>query len=78
MWRLRGIASLALAAIREDAASMATLEKRSGSYRAIFYFGGQLFARSLMTDNPREALASMARLASAKVWPQASGRRRQR
>jgi integrase len=55
-------ASLALAAIRKDAASMATLEKRSGSYRVIFYFGGQRFARSLKTDNAREALASMARL----------------
>jgi hypothetical protein len=41
---------------------MATLEKRSDSYRVIFYFGGQRFARSLKTDNPREALSSIARL----------------
>lgn len=41
---------------------MATLEKRSGSYRVIFYFGGRRIARSLKTDNAREALASMARL----------------
>jgi hypothetical protein len=65
-WEGRGacvaFASLALAAIREDAASMATLEKRSGCYRVIFYFDGQRFARSLKTDNTREAVASIARL----------------
>ena len=41
---------------------MATLEKRAGSYRVIFYFGRQRFARSLKTNNHREALASAARL----------------
>ncbi|HZZ27254.1 MAG TPA: site-specific integrase [Pirellulales bacterium] len=41
---------------------MATLEKRSGKYRVIFYFGRERFARSLKTNNQREALASLARL----------------
>jgi hypothetical protein len=45
---------------------MATLEKRSGSNWVIFYFGGQLFARSLKTANSREALASMVRLDRAR------------
>ena len=41
---------------------MATLEKRSGKYHVVFYFGRQRFARSLKTNNHREALASAARL----------------
>jgi len=41
---------------------MATLEKRSGKYRVIFYFGLQRFARSLKTNSHREALGSLARL----------------
>lgn len=41
---------------------MATLEKRSGSYRVIFYVDGQRFTRSLKTIHQREAVASIARL----------------
>jgi integrase len=55
-------ASLALAASKGKAASMATLEKRSGKYRVIFYVDGHRFSRSLKTKYEREALASVARL----------------
>lgn len=41
---------------------MATLEKRSGAYRVIFYYCGRRFARSLKTSSQRAALASLARL----------------
>lgn len=41
---------------------MATLEKRSKTYRAIFYYGGQRFTRSLKTKSERAAAASIARL----------------
>lgn len=54
--------SLALAASNGQSASMATLEKRSDSYRAIFYYGGQRFSRSLKTKSQKAAAASLARL----------------
>jgi hypothetical protein len=41
---------------------MATLEKRSNTYRAIFYYAGQRFTRSLKTKSERAAMASLARL----------------
>ena len=41
---------------------MATLEKRSGQYRVIFYVDGQRFTRSLKTKHEREARPSIARL----------------
>jgi hypothetical protein len=56
------VASLALAASEGKSARMATLEKRSGKYRVIFYVDGQRFSRSLKTRIEREAIASIARL----------------
>ncbi len=41
---------------------MATLEKRTDTYRVIFYFDGQRFSRSLKTKSEKAALASVARL----------------
>lgn len=41
---------------------MATLEKRSGAFRVIFYYCGRRFARSLKTSSERAARASLARL----------------
>jgi len=56
------LASLALATSKGKVAGMATLEKRSGKYRVIFYFGGHRFSRSLRIKSEREAFASVARL----------------
>ncbi len=41
---------------------MASLELRNGNYRVVFRFGGQKFARSLNTDDSRQADLALARL----------------
>jgi integrase len=41
---------------------MASLEKRGNQYRAVFWFRGERFSRSLKTSSQREALARLARL----------------
>ena len=65
-WEGRGasveVASLALAAGQGNDSSMATLERRSGKFRVIFYFASRRFTRALKTKSEREAIASVARL----------------
>src|SRR5438105_2922931 len=41
---------------------VATLERRNGSYRIIFYFRNGRFTRSLKTDNPKKAAELKLRL----------------
>jgi len=41
---------------------MASLEKRGGSYRVVFRFGGHKFSRGLSTSNQTAALSVLARL----------------
>jgi integrase len=57
-----GVVSLALAVEPGNDSSMATLEKRCGKFRVIFYYSSRRFARSLKTKSEREAVASVARL----------------
>ncbi|QDV23422.1 hypothetical protein [Aureliella helgolandensis] len=41
---------------------MASLELRNGTYRVVFRYGGQKFARSLKTNQPSAAKLALARL----------------